>query len=133
MRCFIDSNVLISAGLFPGSVPASAFLKAITPPNTAFLSDYSLDETCRKINEKFPDKISDLEVFLYRALFSVRLVTTPADTIEDESKVSDVKDRPILRAAIYADVDVLITGDKKLLASGVTKPRILNPKDFLDM
>ena len=133
MKCFIDSNVLISAGLFPESVPAAAFLRAVTPPNMAFVSDYSLDETHRKISEKFPDKVHDLEAFLYRALFSVRLISTPTDAIEDETKVSDVKDRPILRAALDAGIDVLITGDKKLLASGVTKPRILNPKDFLDM
>ena len=132
MKCFIDSNVLISAGLFPNSVPATAFLKAVTPPNIAFVSDYSLDETYRKINEKFPDKISDLEAFLYRVLFSVRLISTPVEAIDEESKVSDVKDRPILRAAVDADIDVLITGDKKLLASGVTRPRILSPKDFLD-
>ena len=107
--------------------------KAVSPPNTAFVSDYSLDETHRKIRGKFPDKTHDLEAFLYRALFSVRLIITPADAIEDESKVSDVKDRPILRAAIDADIDVLITGDKKLLASRVAKPQILRPKDFLDM
>ena len=105
MKCFIDTNVLISAGLFPESVPAAAFLKAVTQPNTAYVSDYSLDETNRKIGEKFPDKIHVLEAFLQRMLFSVRLIKTPTNAFEDETKVSDHKDRPILRAAIDVDID----------------------------
>ena len=133
MKCFIDTNILISAGLFPESVPAAAFLKAATPPNMAYVSDYSLGETHRIINDKFPKKIHDLEAFLFRALFNIQQINTPAGTFEDEYKVSDVKDRPILRAAIEADIDVLITGDKKLLSSGIIKPRIINPKDFLDI
>ncbi|MCL2644988.1 MAG: PIN domain-containing protein [Betaproteobacteria bacterium] len=132
MRCFIDSNVLISAGLFPGSVPAAALEKAINPPNTAFVSDYSLDECHRVAREKFPNRVRDLEIFLYRTLFTVQLVKTPTDYMEsDESKVSDVKDRPILRAALSIDADVLITGDKKLIASDISHPRILNPADFI--
>ena len=133
MRCFIDSNVLISAGLFPNSTPAAALIKAVTPPNAAFVSDYSLDEVHRKISEKFPDKVRDFEAFLYRALFTVVLIKTPADALAVETKVSDVKDRPILRAAINADIDILITGDKKLLASDVMCPRIITPADFLKM
>jgi len=78
MKCFIDSNILISAGLFPDSVPAAALIKAITPPNIAIVCDYSLDETHRVINRKFPNKMSDLELFLYRTLFTVQLVSTPS-------------------------------------------------------
>jgi len=81
VKCFIDSNVIISTCLFPASVPADAFLKAAVPPNTAFVSDYSLDETHRVISGKFPGKTHDLEAFLYRALFSVRLIHTPVDAI----------------------------------------------------
>ena len=133
MRCFIDSNVLISAGLFPGSVPAAALEKAIQPLNTAFVSDYSLDEVHRVIIKKFPQKIGDLEAFLYRTLFTVQLVRTPIDIAMGESNVRDINDRPILRAALEANCDVLITGDKDLLDSGITKPRILTPAEFLNM
>jgi predicted nucleic acid-binding protein len=134
MKCFIDSNVLISAGLFPGSVPAAALIKAISPPNTAFVSDYSLDEVHRKVSEKFPNKVCDMDVFLESLLFTAQLIITPATKLLAESKVSDIKDRPILRAAIFANVDVLITGDKKLLVSDVAPPpRIMKPADFLNM
>ena len=133
MKCFLDSNVIISAGIFPNSLPAAAIVKAISPPNTAAVSDYSLDETARVINKKFPGKVGDFEQFLSRALFTVELVITTADDIEEESKVRDVKDRPILRAAVAANCDVLITGDKDLLESGATQPLIVTPAQFLQM
>ena len=133
MKCFIDSNVLISAGLYPNSVPADALAKAIAPPNTAYVSDYSLDEVHRIVNEKFPNRVRDLELFMYRTLFTVQLVITPTYAETDESKVSDVKDRPILRAAIKINADVLITGDKKLIASDITHPHIVNPAEFMKM
>ena len=133
MRCFIDSNILISAGLFPDSVPDAALAKAISPPNTAMVCDYSLDETHRAISKKFLSRVNDLELFLYRILFSVELITTPTDAIEEELKVRDICDRPILRAAIFANADVLITGDKDLLESGITHPSIITPAEFLNM
>jgi len=132
MKCFIDSNILISAGLFPNSVPAKALEKAVTPPNVAIISDYSLDETHRVINKKFPNKVADLELFIYRMLFTVELISTPTDD-EEIVDVRDVDDIPIIRAAIAANTDVLITGDKDLLESNITVPQILTAAEFLDI
>ena len=130
MRCFIDSNILISAGLFPNSVPATALEKAVTPPNVAIISDYSLDETHRVINKKFPNKVADLELFIYRTLFTVELISTPTDE-EDDIVVRDADDIPIVRAAQAANADVLITGDKDLLESDITNPQIITAAEFL--
>ena len=130
MRCFIDSNILISSGLFPKSVPAKALLKALTLPNVAIISDYSLDETHRVINKKFPDRVADLELFIYRTLFAVELISTPTDD-ENNIVVRDADDIPIVRAALAASADVLITGDKDLLESGITEPLILTAAEFL--
>jgi putative PIN family toxin of toxin-antitoxin system len=130
MRCFIDSNILISAGLFPNSVPAKALEKAVTPPNVAIISDYSLDETHRVINKKFPNKVADLELFIYRTLFTVELISTPTNE-EDDIVVRDADDIPIVRAAQAANADVLITGDKDLLESDITNPQIITAAEFL--
>ena len=118
MRCFVDYNILFSAGIFPNSIPAAALIKAFTPPNEVIVSDYSLDEVRRAVARKFPHKVSDLEIFLYRILFTAQLVVTPANEIEDEASVRDIKDRPILRAARYSEVDVLITGDNNVICQG---------------
>ena len=60
MRCLIDTNILISAALFPGSVPARAFMKAVSPPHDAVVCDYSLDEMRRVYNRKFPPQDTGL-------------------------------------------------------------------------
>ena len=50
-----------------------------------------------------------------------------------ETQIRDVNDRPILRAAIEAKADVLLTGDKDFLESGVKKPAIMTPAEFLNI
>ena len=129
----IDTNVLVSAALFPKSVPAQAFFKAVTPPSRAVVCDYSIDEFRRVFNEKFPHKISDYERFVSIMALSVEIIFTPpeSDSYENESKIRDIKDRPILRAAIAAKVDAIITGDKDFLESDITEPKIITAADFL--
>ena len=50
-----------------------------------------------------------------------------------ETQIRDVNDRPILRAAIETKADVLLTGDKDFLESGVKKPAIMTPAEFLNI
>ena len=45
-------------------------------------------------------------------MITLELVPVPIETRESETQIRDVKDRPILRAAIEAKADVLLTGDK---------------------
>ncbi len=47
--------------------------------------------------------------------------------------IRDDKDRPILRAALDAGADYLITGDKDFLESAVNNPKIISVADFLEM
>ena len=42
-----------------------------------------------------------------------------------------MKDRPILRAAMEAGADVLLTGDKDFLESGLERPAIMTPAEFV--
>jgi predicted nucleic acid-binding protein len=58
-------------------------------------------------------------------------VRTPALDLEVEMKIRDISDRLILRAAIAANVDVIITGDKDFLESGVSNPRIMTAAEFV--
>ena len=70
---------------------------------------------------------------MFQALSFIEVVKTPEDAIEAESKVRDVKDRPILRAAVDAHADLFLTGDKDFLDSSVEDPRIISVAAFLDM
>lgn len=135
MRYLLDTNILISAALFPGSIPAQAFFKAVTPPHDAVVCDYSLDEMRRVFNRKFPAKIPDFERFVAVMTLSVDIVATPpeseAETQGDEAKIRDMKDRPIYRATIASRVDVILTGDKDFLESGITRPAMLTAAEFI--
>lgn len=59
------------------------------------------------------------------------MAETPEGSVEAESLIRDVKDRPILRAALSLHADLLLTGDKDFLESAVDNPRIISVADFL--
>lgn len=131
MRVLIDTNVLISAALYPDSIPYHAYVKAATYPNHGMICEQNADEMKRIFNKKFPDRISALDRFLSMAMLTLELVPVPVDEILSESKLRDAKDRPILRAALSADADIILTGDKDFLESGLKKPKAMTPKEFL--
>ena len=53
----IDTNIFISAALFPNGRAAQAFFKALYPPYQPLVCEYVLDELHRKFREKFPEKV----------------------------------------------------------------------------
>ena len=132
MRVLIDTNVLISAALNPNSVPSQAYRKAASYPNRGLICEQNVDELKRIFNKKFPSRLAALDKFLSTALLTLELVPTPSDEMAAESLIRDVKDRPILRAAIDAQADVLLTGDKDFLESGVEHPAIMTPTEFVN-
>ena len=133
MRILIDTNILISAALNSHGTPYKAYLKAVTYPNKGIICDQNIEELWRIFNRKFPTKISMLEKFLAYSLSVIEVATTPEMEEDAEKLIADVKDRPILRAALNAKADVLLTGDKDFLESGVTDPKIMTAAEFLEM
>ena len=133
MRLLIDTNILVSAALFPDSVPAKAFSKAVTPPHEAVVCDYSLDEMRRVFNRKFPHRLDDFERFVSSLSLAVEIVRAldQEERVAEENAIRDVNDRPIFRAAVNAHVDAIITGDKDFLESGISKPQSLTAAEFL--
>ncbi len=132
MRVMIDTNILISAALFPGGRAAQALMKALQPPYHPVVCDYVIDELRRKFQEKFPHRVMELDAFLYHATRLIECVETPAVERLEEAKLRDPKDRPILRAALNAHADLFLTGDKDFLESSITDPRIINVAAFLE-
>lgn len=133
MRVLIDTNVLISAALSAGGVPFRAYVKAASYPNHGLICEQNVDEIKRIFNKKFPHKLAALDRFLAMALMTLELVAVPVDEEESEQKIRDTNDRPILRAAIAARADVILTGDKDFLESGLEKPAIMTPAEFLNI
>lgn len=131
MRVLIDTNVLISATLSAHGIPYRAYVKAVTYPNHGLICEQNVDEMKRIFNKKFPNRLAALDRFLSVALLTMELVPIPTDEDIAEMKIRDVNDRPILRAAMKAGADVLLTGDKDFLESGLEKPAIMTPAEFI--
>ncbi len=131
MRIMVDTNIIISAIRNPNGTPFAAYAKASQSPYKIILCDQIVDEVRRVFNRKFPDSIPLIERFFTWALFEV--VSTPGqeEVDEKENMIRDVNDRPILRAALKAKVDVLITGDRDFLESGVETPKIVTAAEFI--
>lgn len=131
MRVFLDTNILISAILFPKSHVA-AFLRAAVERHSIAISTYVLEELYEVFEQKFPSNIADLEQFL--ADFSYDLIHTPKnlDSVK-YPEVRDPDDLPIIASAILGDCDYLVTGDKDLLAVALSRPKILSPAQFIDL
>ena len=133
MKIMLDTNIIISAALFPNGRAAQAFFKALQSPYQPLVCDYVVDELHRKFRDKFPNRLTELEAFLYNALSFIRLVPTPVEAVSVEQSIRDPKDRPILRAALAAHADLFLTGDKDFLESSVSDPRIIFVPDFLSL
>ncbi len=133
MKVMLDTNIIISAALFPTGRAAQAFIKSLAFPYEPIICDYVLEELYRKFEEKFPDRIASLDEFLEAALLFIQVVPTPEAGAAEENKIRDPKDRPILRAALNIHADLFLTGDKDFLESSVTDPRIISVADFLKM
>ena len=131
MRVLIDTNILISSIIGHGT-PFQAYIKAVSYPNRGVICTQNVDELRRIFNRKFPKKIDAMEKFLSLSLQSVELVQIPEEEVPQEKRVRDINDRPIMRAAVSANVDVVLTGDKDFLESGLSHPQLKTAAEFIN-
>src|SRR5690554_3514232 len=125
MKLLADTNILISALLWPHSKPAVALLHAARN-HELVLCDYIISELQDVLRRKAPHALVDMEVFL--AELSYNLVPAP---VFPEKLINDPKDQPILNTAIIADVDIIISGDKHFLELNLERPRIMTAAEYL--
>ena len=90
----------------------------------------SVEELIDTFNNKFPQRLNYLNDFLNFILPKMKIIPVPDEEIPLEKKIRDIDDRLILRAAVNAEIDIIISGDKDLLESGVKDPAILTPFQF---
>jgi putative PIN family toxin of toxin-antitoxin system len=135
MRIMIDTNVLISAVLFPNPL-MTKLLDKVALEHTLVLASFIMEELQMLFETKFSGKKILLDRFLSK--YSYDFVYTPVDIDpNDYPKIRDKKDLPILASAIIASVDMIITGDKDFFdvdASdfGAEFPTIVTPREFTD-
>jgi putative PIN family toxin of toxin-antitoxin system len=129
MRIMLDTNVLISAILFPGD-KINNMMNYIFLRHQLVLSSYVVEELKSVVRRKFPKKEPVIEKLLL--MMSYEYVYTPDDMKENLFSIRDVKDYPVLYTAIIEDIDILITGDRDFEYIIIDKPLIMTPKEFSD-
>ena len=129
-RVVIDTNVLISAALIEESLPARARNHAVRAGQLIGTEATVREFVAKFLTPKFDPYVSrDLREALIRRLQPIMEVVPAIQAIK---ACRDPRDDKFLEAAVNGRADVIITGDKDLLALhpflGIA---ILTPADYL--
>lgn len=128
MRVMLDTNILISSGIF-GSTRLAELTRRIADEFNLVLSSQIIEELQLVVDIKFPNKKAALDKFISKLSFEMAF--TPSEiNPEIYLKIRDKKDYPILASAIIADVDVFITGDKDFSVLEIDRPEIMTISEF---
>ena len=128
MRIMLDTNVLLSAILFP-SDRMNHMMQCIFEQHRLVLSSFVIEELTYVAQKKFPSKTKVIDTLLTN--MSYELVYTPKEMEPALFAIRDEKDYPVLYTAIIEDVDILITGDKDFSEIKIERPEILTPSEFI--
>ena len=112
MRVVFDTNVLVSALVFPGGQGEAALRRIIEETDQLVLSRPILNELLEVLGRKFA---RDTEELAHVAVFLSEL----AVVVAPKRRLRVVKDEPdnrILECAVAGRAEVIVTGDKALLA-----------------
>ena len=131
MRAFVDTNIVISAMLFPNGKVAKVF-SHLLEKHTVIISSYIKEECKEVFQKKFPLKKEQLNIFFDGISFEE--FKTPEKIDEKRyPKIRDIKDLPVLVSAILSDSDILITGDKDFEDIKIDKPLIFTPATYFEL
>jgi putative PIN family toxin of toxin-antitoxin system len=112
VRVLLDSSVLIAAYISRAGVCAS-LLEDILNDHELVTSDFILAELSRKLRVKFKFPEHEIGEIREAAMIAAEFAT-PEEIPSDACR--DPTDLPIVGTAVASRADVIITGDKDLLA-----------------
>jgi putative PIN family toxin of toxin-antitoxin system len=125
VKILFDTNIIISALLNPASTPGRSLLHA-SEHHQLVLADHTIYELRDVTQRKFPKKQTDLETLLQTLPYELILAPQEANAL-----IADPKDAPILNAAILADVEYIVSGDKHFQQMELEHPKVLTASDYL--
>ena len=127
----LDTNVLVSAFVFPGGSPERVYRLALERQIPLITSPALLTELVRVLIDKFGWDASRAEEGGGRVGQLAELVE-PKEGVGDIS--ADPADNRVLEAALAGNADVIVSGDRHLLDLGEWRGiRNLNPATFLEL
>ncbi|MCP5420206.1 MAG: putative toxin-antitoxin system toxin component, PIN family [Gammaproteobacteria bacterium] len=133
LRAVLDTNVLLSGIAYPASVPGKLIAAWRHGALDVVLSSYILDEL-RRVLPKLTHRhgLSANEIDDLIDVLSIQAELVEPETV-NEQELADANDQPVLGTLITAlhsaQAEVLITGDKALLALSDRYP-IHTPAEF---
>ncbi|MFI4884787.1 MAG: putative toxin-antitoxin system toxin component, PIN family [Steroidobacterales bacterium] len=129
-RIVADTNSLVSRLLLPESVPARAVRKAISE-GQLLISDATLEELAAVLSRPKLDpyvSVEDRQEF-------IRVLNRVAERVEIISPVKacrDPKDDKFLEVVVNGEADLIMTGDKDLLALHPFRGmEIITPREYV--
>jgi len=131
LRVVLDTNVVVSAMLLPGSVPRRALDRGLDQGSILISIPVLLEISELLTREKFDRYLTESE----RLRFLVALLkeTELVEITEQIDVCRDPKDNKFLELAICGKADFIITGDDDLLdLDPFRELRIISPRDFLE-
>jgi putative PIN family toxin of toxin-antitoxin system len=130
LRVVFDTNVLVSALVFPGGRGDEALQRILAERDSLILSKAILDELLGVLARKFArdaEELSRVAVFLAE----VSTLVKPARRVK---LLRDDPDNRILECAVAGRADLIVTGDEALLALGEFEGvRVVRLADYLGM
>lgn len=129
MKIVCDTNVIISALIFPGGTPDKIMRGVLSGNFQNYTSPDLLTELRRILIKKFSLSKSETEDAL-QPLISCSKLVYPTERINIITR--DEADNRVLECSAAASADYLITGDKKHLLplKKFEGTKILSPKEF---
>ena len=112
MRVVFDTNVFVSALVFPGGRADDALQRVIEGKDTLIASKAIIDELLSVLARKFA---RDREELARVAIF-VSSLAEIVDPDEALSVLSDQPDNRILECALAGSAEAVVTGDRAMLA-----------------
>jgi putative PIN family toxin of toxin-antitoxin system len=114
LKVVFDTNILVSALVFPGGRGEAALQRIIEERDRLVISQPIIDELLGILGRKFS---RDREELAHVAVFLAELgaMVKPRQRLQ---VVADEPDNRILECAVTGRADVIVTGDKALLELG---------------
>ena len=112
MRVVLDTNILISALIFPGGPPEAVYRRALEGHIEVVTSRPLLAELGRVLVAKFGWR-SDRAEEAVAQLARVATVVSPSERVEEIAE--DPADDRVLEAALAGAAEVIVSGDRHLL------------------
>lgn len=113
MRCVVDTNVFVSAVIFPDSVPRQAISRVLNR-EVLLVSEPTLRELKEVLFRPKLDLYVDREARA-RVLAQLGSVAEVVPIIQLVRECRDLKDDKFLEVALNGRADVIVTGDADLL------------------